>query len=130
MRFPKAIFLMQVEVLQTGNTLGMIYPNPSGVGETFVCGTGEEAFVYTDDNEITARMTTLNDGTVEVYILSGAYTEDEKYQIVYYTPEGKQMESLDSVLFCNQSMRCIQMGEKIEIQDLEGNILKTVELSN
>lgn len=122
--------VMQVEVLQTGNTLGMIYQNPSGVGETFVCGIGEEAFVYTDNNEITARMTTLNDGTVEVYILSGAYTENEKYQIIYYTPEGKQMERLDSVLFCNQSMRCIQMEEKIEIQDLEGNVLKTIQISN
>lgn len=99
---------LQVEVMQAGSTIGMVYRNPSGTGKTFVCGIGEDTAAYTDETSITARMTSLNDGTVEVYILSGAYTENETDQVAYYTPDGKAMESDDSVLFQNQSMKCIQ----------------------
>lgn len=71
-------------------------------------------------------MTSLNDGTVEVYILSGAYTENETDQVAYYTPDGKAMESDDSVLFQNQSMKCIQTKKGIEIENADGNVINMV----
>ena len=117
---------LQVEVMQAGSTIGMVYRNPSGTGKTFVCGIGEDTAAYTDETSITARMTSLNDGTVEVYILSGAYTENETDQVAYYTPDGKAMESDDSVLFQNQSMKCIQTKKGIEIENADGNVINMV----
>ena len=117
---------LQVEVMQAGSTIGMVYRNPSGTGKTFVCGIGEDTAAYTDETSITARMTALNDGTVEVYILSGAYTENETDQVAYYTPDGKAMESDDSVLFQNQSMKCIQTKKGIEIENADGNVINMV----
>ena len=118
--------LYQVEVMQAGNTMGIIYKNASGNGETFVCGIDDDVLKYTDETDITARMTFLNDETVEVYVLKGAYTEHETSQIVYYQPDGTLMETSDAVLFRNQTIRCIQLDDKIEIQDAKGNVIKVV----
>lgn len=36
------------------------------------------------------------------------------------------METSDAVLFRNQTIRCIQLDDKIEIQDAKGNLIKVV----
>lgn len=110
-----------VKVMQEGPITGICYCKNDGV-QTFVCGSERQNKVFTASDPITARMSVLPDGTIEIYLTTGA--SDDR-TMLYYSAEGALLaeDEEDQVLFCNQSLICRQVDQTIEISDVSGNHL-------
>jgi hypothetical protein len=108
-----------VKVMQEGPITGVLYCKSDGM-YTFVCGSERQNQVFTAADTMNAQISSLPDGTIEVYLTSG---NTDKRTMLYYSADGALLTSDDQVLFCNQSLLCRQVDQTIEISDISGNLL-------